>query len=121
MSAELNRFGVFAAAGSVVDTLNTESTYAEPDRMVHYVDGLDAEGDNFLALRTEPSSRTGRRIEKMPPGTELEVLKGKGREERGRQGLEKKERREGKRRDERGREEKRGEDRDWRKRREKKG
>lgn len=47
---------------------------AEPARMVHYVDGLDADGDNFLALRTEPSSRSGRRIDRMPPGTELEVL-----------------------------------------------
>lgn len=38
----------------------------------HYVDGLDPNGDNFLALRTEPAGR-GRRIDKMGPGTLLEV------------------------------------------------
>ncbi|QIE56427.1 SH3 domain-containing protein [Pikeienuella piscinae] len=40
---------------------------------LHYVDGLDPQGDNFLALRSAPAGRGGR-IDKMAPGTELEVL-----------------------------------------------
>lgn len=37
----------------------------------HYVTGLDPKGDNFLALRTDPSTRAGRRIAKLGPDTRL--------------------------------------------------
>ncbi len=39
----------------------------------HYVDGLDPNGDNFLALRSAPAGQ-GYRLDRMGPGTLLEVL-----------------------------------------------
>ena len=43
-----------------------------------YIVGLDPNGDNFLALRTEPSSRTGSRLMKMGPDTMFEILATQG-------------------------------------------
>jgi len=37
----------------------------------HYIVGLDPNGDNFLALRTNPSTRYGRRIARLGPETLL--------------------------------------------------
>ncbi len=51
---------------------------AAPAPQYHYVDGLDPNGDNFLALRSEPAGR-GRRLDRMGPGTLLEVIGRDGR------------------------------------------
>lgn len=40
----------------------------------HYIVGLDPLGDNWLALRSEPSTKRGARLMKMGPDTLLEVL-----------------------------------------------
>ena len=46
---------------------------AEPARApAHYVTNLDPSGDNWLALRDEPSTRSGRRMAKLGPNIRLE-------------------------------------------------
>lgn len=44
----------------------------------HYITGLDTNGDNWLALRSEPSIKRGSRLMKMGPETLLTVLERKG-------------------------------------------
>jgi hypothetical protein len=54
-------------------------TRAQPQAPVggyHYVSGLDPNGDNWLALRSEPSGRSGFAKKRMGPGT---LLKSRGR------------------------------------------
>ena len=50
---------------------------ATPQQQYHYVDGLDPNGDNFLALRSAPDG-AGYRLGKMGPGTLLELLGQRG-------------------------------------------
>lgn len=49
-----------------------------PNTRYSYVTGLDATGDNFLALRSEPSTEQGIRLLKMGSDTLLEVTSSQG-------------------------------------------
>lgn len=58
---------------AAAQTPRSESSAARAAPSYHFVSGLDPDGDNWLALRSEPSGKTGRQKLRMGPGTLLKV------------------------------------------------
>ena len=54
------------------------TTFPQPTEQVYYLVGLDPSGDNWLALRSDPSTTRGRILRKMGPDTLLKVLDRRG-------------------------------------------
>jgi Bacterial SH3 domain len=65
-------------ASSMVAFTTALALAASPPAGYHYLVGLDPAGDNWLALRSEPSLKRGFRVMKMGPETLLTVLERKG-------------------------------------------
>ncbi len=61
-----------------IDKQATAATVPQPTEQVYYLAGLDPTGDNWLALRSDPSTTRGRILRKMGPDTLLKVLDRRG-------------------------------------------
>lgn len=64
---------VYLASADTAPEPEPQVTPPVPEVSYHYVDGLDPQGDGFLALR-DGTSGDARRLAKMAEGTRLEVL-----------------------------------------------
>jgi hypothetical protein len=69
-----------AALSTIPASANTpaHASSAAAPTQYHYITGLDPNGDNWLALRSEPGLKLGSRLMKMGPETLLTVLERKG-------------------------------------------
>lgn len=67
------QIGALTTAFSLL-ALVSQSSPAAPVERFYYLTGLDPQGDNWLALRSEPSLTHGSRLMKMGPDTFLVVL-----------------------------------------------
>src|ERR1035437_9289902 len=65
---------IFLAVAAIAFNSPVIAQQSRPEIKYHVVANTTPP-DAFLALRTDPSSKIGRRIETMPNGTALEVLK----------------------------------------------